>query len=71
MKDEFRQAIDTIPGLVWSALPDGSVDFLNKRWCEYTGISLQDASRQGLAVRDSSRGPASIGGSLAFPTQRS
>ena len=26
MKDELRQAIDTIPGFVWSALPDGSVD---------------------------------------------
>jgi PAS domain-containing protein len=28
---------------VWSTLPDGSVDFLNKRWCDYTGIRLQDA----------------------------
>ena len=26
MNDELRQAIDTIPGLVWSALPDGTVD---------------------------------------------
>ena len=25
MKDEFRQAIDTIPGFVWSALPEGSI----------------------------------------------
>ena len=47
MKDELRQAIDTIPGFVWSALPDGSVDFLNRRWCDYTGLSLQDASGRG------------------------
>jgi len=47
MKDELRQAIDTIPGFVWSALPDGSVDFLNQRWCDYTGVSLQDACGQG------------------------
>lgn len=47
MKDELRQAIDTIPGFVWSALPDGSVDFLNQRWCDYTGVSLQDASGRG------------------------
>ena len=47
VKDELRQAIDTIPGFVWSALPDGSVDFLNQRWCDYTGVSLQDASGRG------------------------
>lgn len=47
MKDELRQAIDTIPGFVWSALPDGSVDFLNRRWCDYTGLSLQDAAGRG------------------------
>ena len=47
MKDELRQAIDTIPGFVWSALSDGSVDFLNRRWCDYTGLSVQDASGLG------------------------
>jgi len=47
VKDELRQAIDTIPGFVWSALPDGSVDFLNRRWCDYTGLTLQDASGRG------------------------
>ena len=47
MKDELRQAIDTIPGFVWSALPDGRVDFLNQRWCDYIGVSLQDASGEG------------------------
>ena len=46
MKDELK-AIDTIPGFVWSALPDGRVDFLNRRWRDYTGLSLQDASGQG------------------------
>src|SRR5258706_4084412 len=41
--DEFRIAIDTMPGLVWSALPDGYIDFLNQRWCEYTGLAMEDA----------------------------
>ena len=36
----FRLAIDTIPGYVWSALPDGSVDFINRRWLEFSGVSL-------------------------------
>ncbi len=42
LKDQLRLAIDTIPGLVWSALPDGSAEFLNQRWLEYTGLSLKD-----------------------------
>src|SRR5579862_9777788 len=40
-KDEFQLAVDTIPGLVWSALPDGYIDFLNQRWLEYTGLTLE------------------------------
>lgn len=39
----FRIAIDTIPGLAWFGSADGPVEFLNKQWCEYTGISLDDA----------------------------
>jgi PAS domain S-box-containing protein len=38
---ELRLVIDTIPALVWSALPDGSVDFVNQRW-EEIGLSLDD-----------------------------
>lgn len=50
--DQFRIAIDTIPGLVWTALPDGHVDFLNQRWLEYTGLTLEQARGWGwqLAV---------------------
>src|SRR5258706_12880701 len=38
----LRLIIDTIPALVWSALPDGSVDFINQRHREFTGLSLED-----------------------------
>jgi PAS domain S-box-containing protein len=43
----LRQAIDTIPALVWSALPDGHLDYLNKRWTDYTGLTLEQASGWG------------------------
>jgi PAS domain S-box-containing protein len=38
---ELRLAINTIPALVWSALPDGSLDLINQRW-EEIGLSLDD-----------------------------
>jgi PAS domain S-box-containing protein len=42
-EDRLRQVIDTIPALVWSALPDGSRDFLNQPWVEYSGLSREEA----------------------------
>ena len=31
--------VNTIPTFAWSTNPDGSVDFLNQRWLDYTGLS--------------------------------
>jgi PAS domain S-box-containing protein len=42
-EDRLRLVIDTIPAHVWSARPDGSVDFVNRRWLETTGLTMEDA----------------------------
>jgi PAS domain S-box-containing protein len=39
-EDQLRRVINTIPALVNSALPDGSLDFVNERMVEYTGSSI-------------------------------
>src|ERR1700731_382599 len=36
---ELREVIDTIPAMVWIALPDGSNVSINRRWTEYAGLS--------------------------------
>jgi len=41
-EDRLRLVIDTLPALAWSKLPDGSADFLNQRFREYTGLSLEE-----------------------------
>jgi PAS domain S-box-containing protein len=41
-EDRLRLVIDTLPALVWSKMPDGSVDFLNQRFREYTGLSEEE-----------------------------
>ena len=38
-ESELRQVIETIPAMVWSALPDASNVMMNSRWTEYTGVS--------------------------------
>jgi formate hydrogenlyase transcriptional activator len=35
--------MDTIPAVVWCGLPDGSKEFLNKRWRDYTGLSSEES----------------------------
>jgi PAS domain S-box-containing protein len=41
-EDRLRLVIDTIPAHVWSARPDGSVDFINQRLLEFLGRSMED-----------------------------
>src|SRR5258708_38964733 len=38
----IRQIIDTIPAYAWSTMPDGSVDFINRRFMEFTGRSTEE-----------------------------
>jgi PAS domain S-box-containing protein len=41
IEERLRLIIDTIPTIVWRKLPDGSADFLNREFREYTGLSLE------------------------------
>src|SRR6266446_2474231 len=42
-EDRLRLVIDTIPAHVWSTRPDGSVDFVNRRWLDTTGLTMEHA----------------------------
>jgi PAS domain S-box-containing protein len=42
-EDNERIMIDSMPVMVWRCRPDGSVEFFNRRWLEYTGLSLDRA----------------------------
>jgi formate hydrogenlyase transcriptional activator len=45
-----RLLVDTIPTLAWSARSDGSADFFNQRWLDYTGLSAEQACDWGWTV---------------------
>ena len=40
-EEHLRLVIDTIPVMAWCMQPNGVVDFLNQRWMDYFGLSLQ------------------------------
>ncbi len=38
----ITEIIDAIPTLAWCAQPGGAIEFLNRRWHEYTGLSVEE-----------------------------
>lgn len=38
----FRALVENLPELAWSAQPDGSIDYFNRRWYEYTGTTFEE-----------------------------
>ena len=56
-EDRLRLVVDTLPALVWSKLRDGPADFLNQRFREYTGLTLEEGLGWGWMECFSSRRP--------------
>ena len=40
---ESRAILDALPAIAWCKLPDGSSEFVNQRWQDYTGIPEDEA----------------------------
>ena len=47
----FRQLADAIPQMVWVAGPNGFVEYLNRRWFEFTGATTEQSA--GMAWQQS------------------
>ena len=43
----FRFLADSMPQIVWTAKPDGNLDYYNERWCDYTGMSAEETKDWG------------------------
>ncbi|WP_062065194.1 two-component system response regulator [Cellvibrio sp. OA-2007] len=41
-RTRLNQLAEGLPQLAWTCLPNGDCDFLNRRWCDYTGIGLEE-----------------------------
>jgi PAS domain S-box-containing protein len=42
-EDRTRLIIDTVPAQLWTETPEGAVDFVNRRWVDFTGMTLEQA----------------------------
>jgi PAS domain S-box-containing protein len=43
----LRQMTETIPEMLWSASPDGAIDYINARVLDYTGLSAEELIADG------------------------
>lgn len=43
----FRQLLEAIPQMVWSARADFRFDYANRRWLDYTGMSQAEITKDG------------------------
>jgi PAS domain S-box-containing protein len=46
----YRLLTDTVPQMVWTAMTDGYIDYVNRGWCEYTGQTPEQAIDFGWSV---------------------
>ncbi|GAB2772221.1 PAS domain S-box-containing protein [Hymenobacter luteus] len=46
-EQQFRFLAESVPAIVWTARPDGGIDYLNSRWTHYTGIAVEQSLQEG------------------------
>lgn len=46
-REHFKFLADNVPAIIWTALPNGDLNYYNKRWFEYTGRSFEETQDKG------------------------
>jgi PAS domain S-box-containing protein len=41
----FRSLAESLPSIVWTAAPDGTITYTNRRWIEYGGLTLEETAK--------------------------
>ena len=54
-EQRFRELADAMPQIVWTAGPDGAIDYCNRRWFEITGHRYTPGAEENWRAVDSSR----------------
>jgi len=47
MDADLGRLVDALPGLMWTATPDGGAEILGRGWLEYAGVKAEDAPQPG------------------------
>ena len=83
MGADLGRILDALPAMVWTALPDGRLEFVNHRWSDYTGQRLDESDSWawqaavhsddlplGITSRAASHGEIEIPNNIALTVQQ-
>jgi PAS domain S-box-containing protein len=42
-EERYRALAEHVPALIWTTRADGTCDYVNQRWCDQTGLSLEES----------------------------
>jgi PAS domain S-box-containing protein len=60
-EQSYRDLADAMPQIVWTGRPDGSMDYLNKRWYDFAGLPPTARVEEGWeAILHPDDGPATL-----------
>ena len=48
-RELYFQTMEGIPDIVWTANPDGAIDFANRKWLDYSGLTAEQSLGEGWA----------------------
>ncbi|MEI8255367.1 MAG: PAS domain-containing protein, partial [Deltaproteobacteria bacterium] len=65
VEGQLRELIDALPVLVWTARPDGFVDYCSRIWCEYTGLTEAQSLGNGWTTALHPEDQATTGAAVA------
>ncbi len=46
-EEQYHALADAMPQIVWTARPDGDLDYYNQRWFDYTGTTFEETQGRG------------------------
>jgi two-component system CheB/CheR fusion protein len=49
-REYFKFLADNIPVIIWTADPDGKLDYVNQQWVEYTGFDVEESRTKQLEL---------------------
>jgi diguanylate cyclase (GGDEF)-like protein/PAS domain S-box-containing protein len=49
-RELYFQTMEGIPEIVWTANPDGAIDFTNRKWLDYSGLTAEQSLGKGWTL---------------------
>jgi two-component system, LuxR family, sensor kinase FixL len=46
-EESFHYLTESLPHIIWTATPEGTINYYNKSWVDYTGLTFEESRKEG------------------------